>query len=244
MPRSARSRGSPGDCARARCVASVESVLVCIGKNCRADGSQSTLDTLHELAPGSLHVQNTTCLGRCGGGPHLALRPSGEEAEAVTGAAACAALLRRCAPDCDAVLLDMRVEALRLRTEGDAAATRGQHAEAEELLSAALALRSDSHPARLSRAAARQAQGLHAAALADAADLVAADEAPTKQRARAHVLAARSHVALGNVAAAQAACLAAAAADRSITRAPEYAEARAMAGLPAELSRSGGTREA
>ena len=52
-----------------------DALLVCIGKTCRLEGSQLTLDTCRELAGAGLRVSNATCMGRCGGGPHVSLRP-------------------------------------------------------------------------------------------------------------------------------------------------------------------------
>jgi hypothetical protein len=246
-----------------------DTLLVCIGKTCRQEGSQLTLEALREMTPPSLRVNNATCMGRCGGGPHLSLRPrcalscwhrclecaclvrarshlvqglastraarpparpparplrSGEELEAVTGAEACAEVLRRCRPD-DGALVDTRLAALRLRCDGEAAAARGEHAGAEELLTAALELRPDLHAARLARATARAALGAQDGALADVAAVVAVTDAPTKLRARAHVVAAGVHLARNDPAQALKACAAAAAVDPSIVRAKEHVAA-------------------
>ena len=138
----------------------------------------------------------------------------------MVGVDACADLLRRCRPDDG---LEARLAALRLRTEGDAAATSGQHAEAERLFSAALEQRAELHVARLARAAARTELGMHEAALEDARFIVADTAAPTKMRARAHVAAARVRLARKEAPAAGAALAAAAAVDPSIVRAKEYA---------------------
>jgi hypothetical protein len=78
-PRRVHARASVGAVASAD-----DTLLVCIGKTCRQEGSQLTLDVLRELTPASLRVMNATCMGRCGGGPHLSLRPR------------CAACAQRC----------------------------------------------------------------------------------------------------------------------------------------------------
>jgi hypothetical protein len=76
----ARRRAPPAAAAAASAAAAAEpaaeSLLVCIGKTCRLEGSQQTLDVCRELAgDAGLRVANATCMGRCGGGPHLSLRP-------------------------------------------------------------------------------------------------------------------------------------------------------------------------
>ena len=158
---------------------------------------------------------------------------SGEEVDAVVGVDACADLLRRCGSDDG---LAARLEALRLRTDGDAAAASGQHGEAEALFTAALELRAELHVARLARAAARTELGAHEAALEDAAFVAADAAAPTKTRARASVGAARVHLARKDAPAAGAALAAAAAVDASIVRAKDYialaAEVKALAAQP------------
>ena len=161
----------------------------------------------------------------------LCVPRSGEELDGVVGVDACADLLRRCRPDAG---LEARLAALRLRTEGDAAAASGLYGEAVRLLTAALEQRPELHVARLARAASRTELGAHEAALEDAAFIAADAAAPTKMRARAHVAAARVRLARKEAAAAGAALAAAAGVDPSIVRAKEYvatlAEVKALAG--------------
>ncbi len=142
----------------------------------------------------------------------------------MTEVSSCVAILRSCRPD-DGAELDARVAALQLRTDGNAAAASGQHAQAEELLSAALRSCAGLHVARLSRAASRLALGALDGALEDATAVAAAAGAPTKLRARAHLAAASAHTAAGDGARAAAACAAAAAVDASIARSKEYVAA-------------------
>ena len=139
--------------------------------------------------------------------------------DAVSGVDACADLLRRCGSDDG---LAARLEALRLRLDGDAAAASGLHGEAETLFSAALQLRPELHAARLARAASRTELGAHDMALEDAAFVAADATAPTKTRARASVGAARVHLARKDASAATGALAAAAAVDASIVRAKDY----------------------
>jgi hypothetical protein len=55
---------------------------LCTGKTCRREGNATAvLAVLRKLAPPPDCLQLTTasCLSRCGGGPHLVLRDSGQE---------------------------------------------------------------------------------------------------------------------------------------------------------------------
>lgn len=145
---------------------------------------------------------------------------SGDERDAVTGAASCAAVLLTCRPD-DAIALETRTQAFHLRTQADEVLAH-EPSRAAELLTAALQLRPELHTARLSRAAARLATRELDGALLDAEQVGSAPDAPTKLRARAHLAAAGVHLARNDALRAQKACTAAAAVDASILRSKDY----------------------
>lgn len=211
----------------ALCASSDKALLVCIGKTCRLEGSQESLELLRELAPERLVVRSTTCLGRCGGGPHLSFRNSGDEYEACQGVAACLSVLRGFVADdvAENAELDGRASALALRRDGELSAARGEHRAAEALFSSSL----DQHPqasTSFARAASRLALDELEGALLDASAVARDLELPSKLRARALLVATEVFIRRGDGVKAQQALAASTSTDRSVSRLPEYVAAQ------------------
>ena len=169
------------------------------------------------------------CISRCGDGPNVDIRPSGQQFSRVDSPHACAKLLFEAAGGDAAVVAQIaaRVDALAQRRSGEAAAAAGDYENAERLLSAALSAgQPESAPAALTaRAAVRLAAGRLREAAEDA-QLAARGARGGAARARAHLVAATALGALGEAATAEAECDAAVKADSAASRGREWRAAR------------------
>ncbi|XP_027341787.1 uncharacterized protein LOC113854773 isoform X2 [Abrus precatorius] len=123
-------------CAKAQ---QLQEIRVCTNRTCRRQGSFQTLETLSGLAPPNVDVKSCGCLGRCGGGPNLAVLPDGLiVGHCGTAARAAEVMAALFAGGYDAKCC---LDALALRKRADVEFAKGNFADAELLLSQAIDLK-------------------------------------------------------------------------------------------------------
>ncbi|XP_073011913.1 uncharacterized protein [Typha latifolia] len=143
-------------------------IRVCVNRTCARQGSRETLAVLSGIAPPAVAVASCGCLGRCGAGPNLAVLPRGVVVGHCGTAAHAAQLLAELVgAGFDAI---SSLEALALRKKGEDELEKGNAAEAEALLTQAIALKPCGGLQLMykSRSVARLGIGDNAGALADA----------------------------------------------------------------------------
>ncbi|XP_072970576.1 uncharacterized protein [Typha angustifolia] len=143
-------------------------IRVCVNRTCARQGSRETLAVLSGIAPPAVAVASCGCLGRCGAGPNLAVLPRGVVVGHCGTAAHAAQLLAELVgAGFDAI---SSLEALALRKKGEDELEKGNAAEAEALLTQAIALKPCGGLQLMykSRSGARLGIGDNAGALADA----------------------------------------------------------------------------
>ncbi|KAK7358084.1 hypothetical protein VNO77_00005 [Canavalia gladiata] len=117
----------------------LQEIRVCTNRTCRRQGSFQILEALSGLAPPNVTVQSCGCLGRCGGGPNLALLPDGLIiSHCGTAARAAEVMASLFAVGYDPITC---LDALALRKKADIEFTKRDFTEAELLLSQAIDLK-------------------------------------------------------------------------------------------------------
>ncbi|KAF7820316.1 tetratricopeptide repeat protein 1 [Senna tora] len=124
--------------------AEVQEIRVCTNRTCRKQGSFQTLETLSGLAPPNVAVKPCGCLGRCGGGPNLAVLPDGLIVGHCGTAARAAEVMSNLVgvgEGSDSYDAKNSLEALALRKRAEIEFEKQNFTEAELLLSQALRYR-------------------------------------------------------------------------------------------------------
>ncbi|KAG6478303.1 hypothetical protein ZIOFF_061739 [Zingiber officinale] len=143
-------------------------IRVCVNRTCGRQGSREILAVFSSICPPGVSVISCGCLGRCGGGPNLAVLPAGALiGHCGTAAKAAQILAEICGPGFDP---RRNLEALALSKEAEAALEKGNAAEAESLLSQAIDLQPSGgvHLIYKSRSSVRLTMGDKIGALEDA----------------------------------------------------------------------------
>ncbi|CAI0427650.1 unnamed protein product [Linum tenue] len=144
-------------------------IRVCTNRTCRKQGSFQTLEILTGIAPPSVSVNSSGCLGRCGAGPNVAVLPRGLIRNHCGTAAQAASLMCESIGASSADVANT-LEAFTIRKRAEAEMEKGDFAEAEILLSRAIGLKpfGGLHIMLKFRSAARLGTGDNSGALEDA----------------------------------------------------------------------------
>lgn len=148
-----------------------QEIRVCTNRTCRRQGSFHTLEILNALAPPTITVNTSGCLGRCGAGPNLAVLPDGfVVAHCGTPARAAEVIIQLSGGDSDSVGVSKSLEALALRKRAQCELEDGNFSQADLLLSQAIDLKpcGGIHIIFKDRSIVRLALGNHPGALEDA----------------------------------------------------------------------------
>lgn len=118
--------------------AELQEIRVCTNRTCRKQGSFQTLETLTGLAPPNVVVKSCGCLGKCGGGPNLAVLPDGvifSHCGTVARATEVMVSLFAGKDCCDSYDAKNSLDALTLRKRAEVEFEKQNFSEAEHLLS-------------------------------------------------------------------------------------------------------------
>ncbi|KAL0535728.1 hypothetical protein IC582_030069 [Cucumis melo] len=148
-----------------------QEIRVCTNRTCRRQGSFLALEILSALAPPTIVVNPSGCLGKCGAGPNVAVLPDGFViGHCGTPARAADLIIQLSGRDSDSVGVSKSLEALALRKRAQCELEDGNFSQAELLLSQAIDLIpcGGIHIIFKDRSVVRLALGNHSGALEDA----------------------------------------------------------------------------
>ncbi|XP_022923908.1 small glutamine-rich tetratricopeptide repeat-containing protein beta isoform X1 [Cucurbita moschata] len=148
-----------------------QEIRVCTNRTCRRQGSFQTLETLSALAPPTITVNPSGCLGKCGAGPNVAVLPDGfVVGHCATPARAAEVIMQLSGGVSDSLGVSKSLEALALRKRAECEVEDGNFSQADLLLSKAIELKpcGGIHIIFKDRSIVRLALGNHAGALEDA----------------------------------------------------------------------------